>query len=104
MKFLLILFILVGCGKSQEPSPSPVPTPKPVVSSVQIGTPAVSGMSYSWDNADSLDDAHLAQPKAFPKKSTLYTVTAKTPCGTATSTVTVKVFQKDADGVLVEVK
>lgn len=102
----MILFLLAACGKNPEPGPAPVPvpTPTPVSSSVQIGTSALPGMSYSWDNSDSLDNPKIAQPVASPKKSTLYTVTVKTECGTATSSVMVKVFQKDAHGVLVEVK
>ncbi len=106
MKYLFALLLIVSCGHNDVPVPVPVPTPtpNPVASSARIGTSALEGMSYSWDNSDSLDNPNIAQPKASPKKSTLYTVSVKSVCGTATSSVMVKVFKPDANGVLVEVK
>ena len=40
-----------------------------------LGTPAVVGESYSWNNAGSLTDATGAQPGAFPTVDTRYIVT-----------------------------
>ncbi|MCB9231448.1 MAG: T9SS type A sorting domain-containing protein [Bacteroidia bacterium] len=65
--------------------------------SVQIGTPAVSGRSYSWSPATGLNNANIAQPTASPSSSTTYTLTVTNTTGvancTATSTVTVTVNQ-----------
>ncbi|MEQ8625624.1 MAG: PKD domain-containing protein, partial [Vicingaceae bacterium] len=40
-----------------------------------LGTPAVIGGSYQWDNSLSLDDATIAEPRAFPLATTTYSVT-----------------------------
>lgn len=84
------LLILSSCGSSQK-------------NAVQIGMPALSGQQYSWSPADGLDDASKAQPMANPQKTTKYTVVAKSQCGESTSSMTVHVFKKQANGELVEV-
>jgi hypothetical protein len=57
-------------------------------SSVQIGTPAQAGYSYSWLPTTALSNAAIAQPNASPCNSTIYSLTASGPnCVTSTSTV-----------------
>src|SRR5690606_5462586 len=40
-----------------------------------LGGQAISTFSYNWDNGSSLDDASVANPKAFPTTTTTYSVT-----------------------------
>jgi len=40
-----------------------------------LGGLAVSTFSYNWDNSSTLDDASVANPKAFPTTTTTYSVT-----------------------------
>lgn len=62
------------------------------IPSVQIGSSAVSGYSYSWNPASGLSATNIAQPMASPTSNTTYTVTVTSPGGcTATSTVLVSV-------------
>ena len=42
---------------------------------VQIGSPAVSGMSYQWSPASGLNNANFASPIASPQISTVYMLT-----------------------------
>ncbi len=60
--------------------------------SVQIGTPALAGHSYSW----SPGGATSAQITVSPTVTTSYTVTATTSCGSAQDTVTVTVLPAGA--------
>lgn len=55
-----------------------------------IGTPAISGLTYSWAPTTGLDNPNIAQPTASPTTTTTYTVTVKGLNG-CTSTSTVKV-------------
>lgn len=106
-KILLAFFFLVlaACEKNPTPEPTPVvPNPvPPKVAKVTIGTPGKQGTDYSWSPIESLSDPHAAQPVAFPKKSTRYTVEVKSKCGIASSSVMVRVYKKGPDGELVEV-
>lgn len=96
---LFLLTILVACGGND-----PEPKPQPGIASVKIGTPALPETTYSWSPGDTLDNFQFAEPTASPKKTTTYTVTAKTKCGAETSAVTVRVLQRSATGELVEIK
>lgn len=61
--------------------------------SVQIGTPAVSGMTYIWAPSAGLSSVFAAQPMAAPTATTTYTVTvsnSSTSCS-QTDTVTVTI-------------
>ena len=55
--------------------------------SVQIGTPAVAGQTYSWNPGG----ATTAQVNVSPAVTTIYTVTATNRCDSAQDTVTVTV-------------
>ncbi|HTB52388.1 MAG TPA: SdrD B-like domain-containing protein [Ferruginibacter sp.] len=54
---------------------------------VQIGSPALAGVTYSWTPATGLSDPNTAQPLATPNSTTTYTVNAIFPgtCSTATT-------------------
>lgn len=94
-----ILFVVASCGGEDDV----VPTPNhPTKKKVRIGTPALAGMSYSWYPTDSLDNPLVAQPMASPTKTTVYTVTATSKCGSASSQMTVRVYKTSPDGELVE--
>lgn len=97
MTAAVLVFIAQSCGKDDDKKPDPN------VKRVQIGTPAISGHTYSWTPADSLDNPNSAQPMASPKKTTIYTVTAQTKCGSSTSKTTVHVYKQNEYGELVEV-
>ncbi|TDB58691.1 DUF7948 domain-containing protein, partial [Arundinibacter roseus] len=58
---------------------------------VQIGTPAISGLSYTWSPSTGLTNAAIAQPLASPSSTTTYTLTVSGGGCSATSTVTVSV-------------
>ena len=60
----------------------------------RIGTPALAGHTYHWLPIDGMDDADYAQVLVSPAKSTLYTVTATSQCGSATSQVMVHVYNE----------
>lgn len=95
-------FMVVRCG-SDNPVTPPAPPLIPVEDRcVQIGTPMLSGHTYSWSPATGLVSPNTAQTLACPKKTTVYTVTATTQCGKATSQVKVSV-KKVVNGQLVEV-
>lgn len=47
----------------------------PPVTSVTLGTPAVSGFTYSWSPATALSSTTAAQPTASPCGNTVYTLT-----------------------------
>lgn len=72
-------------------------------SNVQIGSPALPGVLYSWSPAAGLSDPNVAQPiatVAAPGSSVVYTVTATFPgtCSAmATSQVTVSAFDAGLD-------
>jgi len=106
--FFLTIFVIVAagftvtrCGGVNPPTPTPV-TPDGE-RCVQIGTPMLAGHTYSWSPAADLESPLTAQTLACPKKSTVYTVTATTQCGKATSTVKVRVMKVNSNGQLVEV-
>lgn len=102
----MIALFVVGCSKSPDIIPIPAP-PNPIppkIARTMIGTLAKTGMQYQWSPTDTLSDPTAAQPVAFPTKSTLYTVFVKSQCGSATSSVLVRVYKKNQDGELVEVK
>src|SRR6056297_3346001 len=46
---------------------------------VQIGLPALPGVSYTWSPSTGLSNANVAQPLASPASTTVYTVTANFP-------------------------
>jgi hypothetical protein len=53
-----------------------------------IGTPSVSGLTYSWAPSSSLNNASLAQPTASPSTTTTYTVTVSgSNCTTSSDAV-----------------
>ncbi|MBL7773540.1 MAG: hypothetical protein JNM95_11810 [Chitinophagaceae bacterium] len=57
---------------------------------VLIGTPSISGVSYSWSPSTGLSATNIAQPTANPSTTTTYTVTATGANGcTSTDVVTV---------------
>lgn len=61
---------------------------------VQIGSPALPGVAYSWSPATGLSNPSIAQPVATPASTTTYTVTATFPgscASVATDAVTVTV-------------
>ncbi len=99
----LVSLMVAGCGGDDPTPPGPGPGPSPSEREVQIGTAALPETTYAWLPSESLDNPTAAMPKASPKKTTLYTVTAKTKCGSATSTVSVRVFRKNLSGELVEI-
>lgn len=96
-----VVIFTARCGKDPVP---PGPNPVPVVSSVQIGTPAIAGQSYMWMPMEGLDNPTAAQPMASPKCTTKYTVTATNQCGVVSSSMTVPVWKKGPKGNLIEVK
>lgn len=59
-----------------------------------IGTPAADGQTYSWSPSVGLSASNVAQPAASPAKTTLYTVTATSKCGSASGKVLVHVFNE----------
>lgn len=110
----LFLILIAGCGDVVQPvnpvTPTPVepidpPTPDPV-KRVQIGTPALAGMNYSWfcPNDAVLSDKTVAQPFVQVFKTTICTVTVTSKCGQATSNVTIRAYEVDENGQLVEIK
>lgn len=107
---LFCILLIAGCGKGVLPESPLHPLPKeqclpqPVAdagpdqfivigfnlpTAVIIGTPAVAGMSYSWNNG-----ALTAQQIVSPKVSTKYTLTAMNSCGAAKSSVMVRVYSE----------
>jgi len=104
MRRLFLVWLVLGllaitrCGN--EPGPTPGPTPQPGVKSVLIGTPALVGHTYKWYPVEGLSNPNIAQPLASPKKTTVYTVTAITQCGSATAKMTLHVFGEDGKEVL----
>lgn len=61
---------------------------------IQIGAPALPGVTYSWSPAAGLSNANIAQPIAAPNATTTYIVTAVFPgscASAATDMVTVTV-------------
>lgn len=98
--------ILWGCGTKFDPSnPNPPPdctpmavadaggnvyfSPDPSQSKVSmIGTPARPGMQYSWAPETGLSDPNVAQPIVqAPEETIVYTVTVKSRCNTAESSM-----------------
>ncbi len=59
--------------------------------SVQIGTTAQTGVSYSWSPTSGLSNPWMAQPIASPATTTTYTVTTTNACGEDTDSVVVSV-------------
>ncbi len=60
--------------------------------SVQIGTPAIAGNTYSWSPSTDLSSTTIAQPVASPTATTTYTLTVTNATGcNATDVVTVTV-------------
>lgn len=92
-----LIFLAGSCGKDDDKKPDPVKK------QVRIGTPELPEHSYSWSPVTGLDNPNAAQPLASPDKTTMYTLTAKTKCGVATSKVTVRVFKLNEFGELIEV-
>ncbi|WP_170254780.1 DUF11 domain-containing protein, partial [Phaeodactylibacter luteus] len=67
---------------------------------VQIGSPALPGVTYSWSPTTGLSNPNIAQPLASPTGTTAYTVTATFPgnCNLdPTDAVTVTVFDPAFD-------
>ena len=62
--------------------------------SIQIGTPAQAGNTYSW----SPGGATTAQITVSPTSTTVYTVTATTSCGSSQDSVTVNVTPAGQNG------
>lgn len=58
---------------------------------ITLGDEAVAGTSYQWEPAVGLDNPQAAQVTASPTKTTTYTLTATTSCGSARRAVTVTV-------------
>ncbi|MCG8460544.1 MAG: hypothetical protein MI919_30045, partial [Holophagales bacterium] len=90
-------YALVASGGQTGCSPQPNADAGPDQSiseggSVQIGTSAQSGHTYSW----SPGGATSAQITVSPTTTTTYTVTATTACGTAQDSVTVTVLPAGA--------
>lgn len=108
MKQLLIgafLFFLFACGQNPTPGPGPEPVPvDPEANKVLIGSKAIPGQTYQWSPLDAVVSPKASETLVAPKKTTLYTVTATSPCGVAKSSVLVHVFKMGPDGELVEVK
>lgn len=52
-------------------------------SPVTIGTPAVSGLTYSWSPSTGLNNASIAQPQVTISGSRTYTLTVTDQCGNA---------------------
>lgn len=72
----------------------------PHYTSAQIGTPAVTGYSYSWSPSTFLDNSAIAQPNSTPTVTTSYTVTVSgntTTCTTSTSSVTVTMLTNSVE-------
>ncbi|MBU1720604.1 MAG: PKD domain-containing protein [Bacteroidetes bacterium] len=60
---------------------------------VVIGTPPISGMTYSWSPSSGLNFSNISQPTATPTTTTIYTLTVLSPDGcSAFGTVTVTVL------------
>lgn len=68
----------------------------PIADEAQIGTKLPEGLTATWEPADDLSDPHAAQPIASPERTTLYTLTVRSPkCGTeAKSAMTVHVLKE----------
>ncbi len=67
--------------------------------SVQIGTPSVEGLTYTWSPPLYIDDIHSAQPVVNPESTTTYTLmiedtSANYSCSTRVETVNVYVKLK----------
>jgi hypothetical protein len=62
--------------------------------SVQIGTPAISGLSYSWSPAIGLNYDTIAQPTAKPTITTTYTLTVTSSTCTNKDSVVVTIMPK----------
>ncbi len=60
--------------------------------SVQLGTPAVGGITYSWSPTTGLDNPTAAQPNANPTETTTYTLTVDDGTATNSASVTVTVW------------
>ncbi|MFN0201570.1 MAG: T9SS type A sorting domain-containing protein [Bacteroidia bacterium] len=59
---------------------------------VQIGTTAVSGLTYTWSPSSTLSNAYVSNPLASPNFTTTYNLTVRNAAGcTATDQVTVTV-------------
>lgn len=109
MKFLFVsLFLVLSCGKPVVPvcEPAPIANAGPeamivqglgLPESVQIGTPAIEGQSYSWSPAIGLSDAKAAQPMVQISDSQEYVLTVSNKCGSAQSKVVVSVYAEVVD-------
>lgn len=62
------------------------PCCNPAITSVTLGTPAVSGFTYSWTPATALSSTTAAQPTASPCGNTFYTLTATSTNGECPAT------------------
>jgi hypothetical protein len=59
----------------------------------KIGMTSKTDTTYQWDNSDSLSSSSESITIASPKKTTVYTLSATTKCGTAKHSVKVGVFE-----------
>lgn len=82
--YTLTITTLAGCQATDQVTITVNPLPvanagadQPVCSgdSITIGTPAVSGLTYSWSPASDLSSSTAAQPMASPLSNTTYTLT-----------------------------
>ncbi len=78
------------CNPQPEASPGPAQVVKKG-SSVKLGSTPIIDQKYSWTPAAGLDNPSLPQPTAKPDVDTIYTLTVKTACGSASSSVKVTV-------------
>lgn len=60
-------------------------------SAVKLGGAPIVDQKYSWSPATGLDNPNIPQPMAKPDVDTVYTLTVKTACGSAISSVKVTV-------------
>lgn len=104
--FLVLAFVLASCAGNSfnNCQPQPVADAGPdqnlilglgLPKFVGVGSTAAAGSTYMWSPAEGLSDPAVAQPYAFPRKTTEYKVTAVNKCGATSDSVTVTVYAED---------
>jgi hypothetical protein len=106
--FFLFALLLASCGGQGHVvsgcKPVPIADAGPAQAiviglnlpkAVQLGTPAIAGMSYAWTPSEGLSNPAVAQPIASPARSMTYVLTATNECGYARSQVAVSVYAED---------